>query len=50
MNKDFEILATIALIFLVLYLNKKEEFNYSFSKFFTQLFAIITRGFKKAGH
>lgn len=57
MSKDFEIFATIALIFLVVYLNKKEQFNYFASRFFAQLFAITTRRItkkayptKKAGH
>ena len=42
---DFEIFATIALIFLVVYLNKKEEINYFVSRFFTGLYAVVTRYF-----
>ena len=45
-----EILAAIAFIILIVYLNNKEEINYSISRFFSGLFAIITRGIiKRAG-
>lgn len=49
-NKDIEILAAIGIIILIVYLNKKEEVNYFVSRFFSGLFAIITRRItKRAG-